>query len=581
MDTYHNSLEKGDFSSKIPINEIGVTAAPMKDQLQELQAKIRFGVSKVELGFWGSSKGSEGQPVPGMYGKDQREAIKGLAQINNVELTTHASPNIAPISGFNKEGFDNTVREQSLNEIRRAIDFAADTAEGGAVVFHTGEFPREAAFAGINGERGQFQGYTYTDSEGNKRTESDEAVIYLADEKTGKLINAVKKDMPLFFPELERNADGTFKINKEDQSFVTSKDSIGSYGEEDVKKKPYSWEDIKKGLNVETDEDVAKFIFKQQIEDQKKQLKGNMAYYGGIIRNTLERYGGEDNLDEQNKKEIQHYRDSISNSKKQLAELNYRVENTKSIKEVGEARTSESMADLGIYAWKKQKSQKLKKDLYVAPENIFPEQYGAHPDELLSLVEKSRERMKQKLVSEEKMNEQEAKKIADSHIKATFDIGHANIWRKYFQMDPNSKKTKDEQFDEWLLKKVDKLKNAGVLGHVHVSDNFGYSDEHTDPGQGNVPLQGFLDKIKGSDIDVVVETASQGDRAFLAGFKEMGHPIYGLSRPSSVDSWDVIENSFFGRTAPPYFVVGEYAQQIATTEMTKNSFSTWSGTPFE
>ena len=87
-------------------------------------------------------------------------------------------------------------------------------------------------------------------------------------------------------------------------------------------------------------------------------------------------------------------------------------------------------------------------------------------------------------------------------------------------------------------------------------------------------------KKSNEDYDFVVETGKQGNRAFLAGFTHLGKDIYGLSRPTSSDPWNLVENSYFGKTAPPYFVVGSYAQQMGG-EMGQKQFSTWSGIPFE
>jgi len=55
------------------------------------------------------------------------------------------------------------------------------------------------------------------------------------------------------------------------------------------------------------------------------------------------------------------------------------------------------------------KEKKLKEPLSVAMENLFPESYGSHPDELINLVQGSRERMAQKLV-QRGLSEEEAKK---------------------------------------------------------------------------------------------------------------------------------------------------------------------------
>jgi len=132
------------------------------------------------------------------------------------------------------------------------------------------------------------------------------------------------------------------------------------------------------------------------------------------------------------------------------------------------------------------------------------------------------------------------------------------------------------------VKNVRKLRKAGVLGHIHISDNFGYSDEHTDPGQGTTPIREVIEELRKSNekYDFIVETGGQGDRAFLAGFSHITQDIHGLTRPTSIDPWNIVEHSYFGKTAPPYFVVGAYAKQMGG-EMGQKQFSTWAGIPFE
>jgi hypothetical protein len=170
------------------------------------------------------------------------------------------------------------------------------------------------------------------------------------------------------------------------------------------------------------------------------------------------------------------------------------------------------------------------------------------------------------------LSERQANNEASNHIKATFDIAHANLWKRYFT-------GKEEDYWEWYSEQVKKLQDEGVLGHIHVNDNFGYADEHVAPGQGNLPIKELVEKFKKSDVDFVVEPGWKGDQNVIESFKEFGSPIYGLSRPDSSDPWNVIDTSYFGRTAPPYFVVGGYAQQMG--EQVGKDFSAWTGMPFE
>ncbi|MBT3304258.1 hypothetical protein HN592_04155 [Candidatus Woesearchaeota archaeon] len=576
MADYYHSLDRKEIEG-VPLGEIGFSTAPMKDQLDELKAKIRAGVSKVELGFWGKGKGYGENFTPGTYGAEQRKAIKDFAKVNRVELSTHATPNVGPISGFTQQGFKEESRKESVDEIKRAIDFAADVTEGGPVVMHTGEFVRPIFDAGqrIEGKdkKNKFQGYRYhgeTDKDGNliQQTEEDQATMYLADELTGQIIDSVKKDQPIFLPIYEKDDDGNIVFEKEENGNgdkLVPKIKEKPNGEAEIKQ--YDWQDIEKlkdqsnkknGTNYGTQE----WYFQQKIEEKMNEMEGSKAYYQELLDEK-----SQFNVSDERRKGL---KKSIMATDQRIEEMKLMRSHAKPIEKVAIAKSAESLADLGLHAMAKQKSAKLKKDLYVSPENIFPEQYGGHPDELKKMVQEGRARMVDKL-KDKGWGKERATEEAEKHIKATFDIGHANTWRRYF-------KGSDKEFQGWLMDKVKDLKKSNVLGHVHVSDNFGYYDEHVDPGQGTAPIKEAIEKLKGEGVDFVVETGRQGERALLSAFKEFGSPIYGL-RTGQFDPWDVVENSYFGRTSPPYFLVGEVTQQMG--ERVSKDFSSWAGIPFE
>ena len=62
-----------------------------------------------------------------------------------------------------------------------------------------------------------------------------------------------------------------------------------------------------------------------------------------------------------------------------------------------ERQSMNSYAEAGIHAMQQSDpnvNPNVKRDIYVAPENIFPEMgYGSHPDELIDLVKKARQTM--------------------------------------------------------------------------------------------------------------------------------------------------------------------------------------------
>ena len=146
MNDYLHAMDRvrSDPNLNLPVDYIGISAPPFENQLTSLRTRIFQGLGHVELGFTGTGKGSMAgrQTTPEMYGSKEREAMRQLAKLNKVSLSTHATVGVGGLAGQTERGFAYEAQEKAVNEIKRSVDFAADTARGGPVVFHAGEFPR-------------------------------------------------------------------------------------------------------------------------------------------------------------------------------------------------------------------------------------------------------------------------------------------------------------------------------------------------------------------------------------------------------------------------------------------------------
>ncbi|MBI2143915.1 sugar phosphate isomerase/epimerase [Candidatus Woesearchaeota archaeon] len=621
--------------------DIGVSAHPAQDQLQQVKARIFQGASKVELGFFGRGKGSfqGGNTTPEMYGKEERIDMRELAKINKIQLTTHATTAAGSLAGFGQQGFDEHVREQSLHEIERAVDFAADVSRGGAIVVHANEYPRaiKEYF-----EKERFEAYP---------EEEERAVLYLVDERTGQLV-PVRKNMPVHEPLYKETEDKTAwldidgkpipkdllyhqvnekgewvkdgKVIKPEELYRKLFQRVPEFNEEgtDFKTERRDWDYFAQRagewnkLHPDDKKTAEEMWFRIQTENAILRAKGSSLFYARdyersrkdrdkVVRalkfyEQLEKtvppeeawkmafqepqfahFAGlvppetrhpVEYLKELLKREDDNLRFMHEASAAADAEAATQAENITKIKPIEQyalGKTADTVARAAMYAWDKgkhlredvTKGEKLEKPLFISVENFFPEQYGGHPDEIKRIVEESRKKMVAELTdprNSEKYGEigvGEAEKMAKEHIKATWDTGHAFIWKKYF-------KGSDEEFKKWYLDKAKEWKDQGVMGHVHVSDNFGWEDEHVIPGQGIAPIKEFIqlirDKVDKGEIDVIVEPAHQDYRALLGGWRVFGSSIYGTSMGQK-ESWAGLERSYFGRTAPPSFLYGESA----------------------
>lgn len=581
------------------------------DVAKGLKANVFAGASTVELGFMGVGKGSRSTPTgvtPELYGKTEREDMRNVAKINDVTITTHATANIQGFAGLDPQGgFKSEKREEALHEVERAIDFAADVAQGGPVVVHTGEFPRPLYEADP-----KFKAY---------HDEEKRAPVYLVNKVTGK-IQPIERDRKIPFAEY----DSKEKKYKRDEKTGELKVEMKDYTEleKEFKEKPKDFRDKFNDKpekyffskfseeRVNTSEAQAEYYDRQARDLNKnlKQIKTLKDYYEGgkpgyeeykkdIIKPILSS-GQQRALDENPKKFFddqlkdlerikEYYEGGAVGFKQQAESAKEEIKSIMPIRDYAIKKSTETIAEAAVTAYDRERAQKLKKTLFIAPENIFPESYGAHPQELKKLIINSRQDMIKKLTKpfiEDQPNpyyhrgvsQSQAKKIADDHIKATFDVGHANTWKKFFVRKKNETLVQhDKRFKNWMQNQVKDLQKQKIIGHVHLSDNFGFYDEHVTPGEGTAPIKEFVkqlqkDKFKGV---MVVEPGAQEEGkifdALKGAWRTLSSPAYRLDTTGM--AWTDVEGSYFGRTGSPTYVVGDYAPS--------KDWTLWTETPLE
>ena len=171
--------------------------------IQAVQAKIRTGTKSFELGFMGTGKGQGQQHTPEYYGKLQRQALEEMSRSSDIEFTTHATVGVMGLAGMDQQGnFSKANRKFAVDEIKRAVEFAADVARGGNVVVHTGEFQRPLSEAEWNQEgefAGKFQSY---------KEEPEMATFKVIDNRTGQALVEARKNRPVARPVWNRYEEG-------------------------------------------------------------------------------------------------------------------------------------------------------------------------------------------------------------------------------------------------------------------------------------------------------------------------------------------------------------------------------------
>jgi hypothetical protein len=286
---------------------------------------------------------------------------------------------------------------------------------------------------------------------------------------------------------------------------------------------------------------------------------------------------------------LRHVHEASSAQDVQAETLLARKKQLQTIEEYGLKQTGRALGDLGLYAMEKSnkmladakargKADKYEK-LYIAPENVFTEQYGSHPDELINVVEAGRAQMAKKLQEQYGKSKEEATALARDHIKSTLDIGHLNMWKSHMERkEGESDDAFHKRFETWALAKVEEMHKRGILGHIHLTDNLGFNDEHLTPGQGNAPIKSVMERLEKlgyknfiAEIGsfnantILPETWSHlGSRHFKPGY---------IGGGGAGTNFRDLHLRHFGGYAAPLHMVGGYVPS--------NDFTLWSQVPFE
>ncbi len=276
--------------------------------------------------------------------------------------------------------------------------------------------------------------------------------------------------------------------------------------------------------------------------------------------------------------QMRHIHEASSAADARAKELERQRGNIRTIKEYGLEQTGRALARLAMEAMEKTEQGKRMRSpderfdpLFIAPENWHPSQFGSHPEELLEIVREGRRQFKEKL-GERGITGNKADKLAETHIKTTFDIGHLNMWRSMLKRKQGeSEEQFDKRFKGWAMSHLDALDKENAIGHLHLTDNFGYNDEHLAIGQGNAPVKEFVEwALKHKHKDFIVEPGSYNGTTIMpdawsflgaVNWKRGGAPF----RQEHL--------GHAGWYAPPNYLVGAYVPS--------NEWTLWSQVPLE
>jgi len=516
---------------------LGATINPMENQLQGTNLGMNWGLRSLEIGFAGSRW--QGAPI-GKLGKPEREEIIRLAKLNKVNLTLHAP--IKDAAGFNGRVFDESARMEAVDDFKKTLEFAD-------------QIGRETGIKHVP--------VVVHCADGTPGNPDPEHIVYLADRET-------KQVAPLMYSETEvYPKDVLVKDFKFPPELLKDRRYV-----EPVKGKPDQF--VLKPLGklfLQNAQDLF------ELESNIGNIDYNIHFYRDHIMSMQRRAAMEGReLTKEEKETIRRYLAHVRAYEAQKKLLENRLERYKerygedprkykryvTTDEVAKEQVAKTAAELAWYSFSKLKSQPA-----VAVENIFPTMALGNPEKLAETIEEARKRFVE-VARKRGIGEKQAKAAAEKLIGMNFDIGHANMWKRYKIWDDAEQRFRpvtDEDIKRWAEKVTPYVK------YVHLSDNWGDEDSHLPIGWGNAPTKEVVDifKKKGFKGRIIAETAG-GPGAMVSGIPETLKYFRAQLTPTT--TWDMANRTYFESGYP--FMVGPIYPEVGV-----NLYGTgFSGLPY-
>lgn len=575
---YQNYDTSFDSKYKLSGYKIGTTTNPtVANQLEEFGTRLNEGVTNVEIG---ALKEDIFDTIPKEHLKD----IKQLSKITGTNVSMHA-PLIDPTGFPSREGAEPRWSEQQRianeQQIKSILERAYDIGKNGnvPVVLHGGTIfsqeqekglfdekgmPSLRSMTAVNQDTGEITvlkyekkiplGISKDEIESGKakysiwdpmkrmdalnRTQWDkEKLELLSHQKHAMELEDRKRYIqqeiaPLQYGSehglLSPQDEARFKeLNKQVNSLSMHIKEINDHTvagmqelhhkfekfkhvskDEETKKhyKAYSgaFKDMQKEINLNTEEIYATDKKIREIAKTVKDEKELMQKGAKLFEKEADLYK------ERNKLLISH-----------LAEIPA-PELWTPVKDFSIEQASTTIANAALHGFKKFGE----KAPILAIENSYPNMPLATAKELKEALEKAREKFIENVVKQKNISRQEAKRISENLIGATWDLGHMNMLRRAGY--------EGEELKKKILEETKKI--SPFIKHLHVTDNFGFADTHLPPGMGTVPIKEVLEELEkkeGKRMEEIRHIIEAGgfinafkQNPFLYSLEYFGSPLY-------------------------------------------------------
>ena len=527
---YKNSMTEyeldSNFNDAFKQYSLGVSI-DSKNQLDEFAKVLRSGAQMTEINIASMYQGEGGTPAA-RIGKEEREAMGHLAEVNKVNLSVHA-PWSLNMAGINQRGEKDSVYKESLmREIEASLKFSDDISanmnvKNMPVIFHASydQFGNPDPKRVIN---------IYNKQE-EKVIPLKEDIVpgitkkeFLSDEFYGKEIKNALSDMP-----------------QDDREKFINTQIIEDPSGNGVLLSPAA---RLKLINVQS---------REQLSQQLASIESSRYSIEKLQKPSIARELS-DAMKAGDEAKVKTLTESVNALDKALDDLRRRknllekqMQSTEDTfveyDKVAPALAAEGIKDAALYS-----AFNTKTHPQILIENpMSPNMSLSDPQGLSEAVKKAREMFVEDAMKRG-MSREEAFRLSQDLIGINLDTGHLNTFKQY-ENPQTGKPYEDKDIVNMAMSMKDLIKR------YHLSDNMGDIDAHLPLGQGTTPTKKIYDELKAAGIDVPAIMEVFGgvgglETGMIQSYQYMNAPIYGAVPYTSIPTY----------AAHPYSsIVGDYS----------------------
>jgi len=513
---------------QIRSGELGLATDPRSaNQIAAMSTSLNSGVIPIEVGVLNPQTFDQ---IP----KQHFEEMRRKAKLAGAKISLHAP--LVDASGIIENTYDETNQIYAEQHLKEIIDKAAqlDDKENIPVTIHSSNYA---------GTTYKFRG------EGDSREKIEDTLVVFDRER--KQIAPIKEDVK-YYPggEVEKDVMDPMRA-LEVQNWTVWIDSLDKidFERENAEKIIYQSHPVIEGrylqylkgeLRDATDEERIEFerlnFATAHLNEAQRSVNASFskAYKAALEDGNNEMKEALDEISKNYGKLIgENEKDEAELAKKYMPQfqskaLGYLTNELRKLKprqfipieEFAKKKASETFANVAMHSYENYE-KKGKAAPIISIENLYSGMGFSQAKDLNELVENSQKNFVNDLMKKENLSKAKAEKIANKLIGVTWDMGHSNINKKQGFTDKD------------LAKEAEMI--AKHVKHVHVTDNFGYSDSHLPQGMGNVPTKEIMEALgeSGKNARKINEVGGWFEHFKTNPFGQIleafGSPIYSTS----------------------------------------------------